>query len=550
MYSIRRAHVMRRLSQLIVLSMIMLLISPDIKVFGEDSIDEYIDTMTVREKIGQIMMIGFMGNSLNNADIEHIQAIRPGGIVFYKRNIKDISDISTLTESIQNISMEKNFPMLFAIDQEGGIVHRIEGRLYRPPSAPAIGAANSKELAKDVGLSVGNSLKKLGININFAPVLDVPNEIASSPMRQRSFSNNVDTVATLGSAYIKGLRKAGVLSTAKHFPGIGRTTDDTHKVLPLLTWHNQHEREKDLYPFKTAVENGVDCIMVGHILAEPGDRQNPVSLSSYWLTEVLRDQMGFNGLIIVDNLEMKPIAKLMSVPEAAVRSFRAGADIILVTHERSNQKEVFKALWNAVQEKTITMKRLDESLGRILRAKSRIKTFKNDSRLPLRLLDVSRSVAEQSVVSLKMKGLTDFKMKKKIKVLYVGFNALFYKMLYNHFEESHMLNTTLPNFTKMYSNISLKEFLQGFDAVILDTGYRDLSQIILLCKDLKLQWIMFITQPWTSRQWLTKYHPERGVIVFDSDILHYGAAVEVLSGKRKARGIFPYSGIIPDIYTY
>jgi hypothetical protein len=260
--------------------------------------------------------------------------------------------------------------------------------------------------------------------------------------------------------------------------------------------------------------------------------------------------MGFNGLIIVDNLEMKPIAKIMSVPEAAVRSFRAGADIILVTHERSNQKEVFKALLNAVQEKTITMKRLDESLGRILRAKFRIKTFKNDSRLPLKLLDVSRSVAEQSAVSLKMKGLTDFKLKKSSKVLYVGFNALFYKMLYNHFEESHMLNTTLPNFTKMYSNISLKEFLQGFDAVILDTGYRDLSQIILLCKDLKLQWIMFITQPWTLRQWLTKYHPERGVIVFDSDILHYGVAVEVLSGKRKARGIFPYSGIIADIYTY
>ena len=211
-----------------------------------------------------------------------------------------------------------------AIDQEGGLVHRLRGDYYRPPSAPAIGAAHSEELARNVGLATGSALRELGININLTPVLDMPANILTSPMTMRSFGDHPQTVEKLGTAYIRGIQDAGLLAAAKHFPGIGRGLGDSHFKVPHLFWETNGERENDLLPFRGAVQQGVDLVMVGHVIAEPGDARLPVSLSSFWMEEVLRQEMGFKGLVIVDNIEMKAIQDLMSIPEAAVQSFKAG----------------------------------------------------------------------------------------------------------------------------------------------------------------------------------------------------------------------------------
>ncbi|HID39020.1 MAG TPA: glycoside hydrolase family 3 protein, partial [Calditrichaeota bacterium] len=200
--------------------------------YAADKASDYISKMTLEEKIGQIMFIGFQGNSLNSKNMNHLKKINPGGIVFYRRNFEDASDIPSLISIIKSITKNHYLPLFFAIDQEGGIVHRIKGEYYKPPSVPAIGAINSAEITREVGLSVGNALRDLGININFAPVLDVPIDLLSSPMSRRSFSDNPKTVARLGTAYIKGLQDAGMLSTAKHFPGMGRTHEDSHHTLP------------------------------------------------------------------------------------------------------------------------------------------------------------------------------------------------------------------------------------------------------------------------------------------------------------------------------
>jgi len=259
-----------------------------------DRVEEYINGMTLREKVGQLILLGIQGRGFDAKNNGHIKKINPGGIVFYGRNLKDADDIPHLISKIQSFFGKRDLPMFFAVDQEGGLVHRIEGEMYRPPSAPAMGAANSEELSREVGQSVGQALKALGININLAPVLDVPADIRSSAMAMRSFGSDSRAVARLGTAYIRGLRDAGVLATAKHFPGIGRTNEDSHRSIPRIVWKSHNERDNDITPFRSAIREGVDIIMTGHVIAEPGDAGNLVSLSTYWMKGVLRKEMGFN----------------------------------------------------------------------------------------------------------------------------------------------------------------------------------------------------------------------------------------------------------------
>lgn len=262
-------------------------------MYADDSVDKYINKMTIGQKIGQLVLMGFQGRSLNKQDIAHIKKIHPGGIVFYARNFNDASDVAPFIEKITSVFKNNEVPMFFAIDQEGGIVHRIEGEYFKPPSAPSIGAAYSEEIAREVGRSIGSTLRNLGININLAPVLDMPSDILSSQMTLRSYSNDSKIVEKLGVAYINGLKEAGLLSTAKHFPGIGRANKDPHHILQHIAWGTQDEKDNDIEPFKGAIKAGVDIIMVGHFIAEPGDAKNPISLSSYWMKDMLKKRYWF-----------------------------------------------------------------------------------------------------------------------------------------------------------------------------------------------------------------------------------------------------------------
>src|SRR4030042_6183356 len=174
---------------LFIIAIIVLLLKPFTNLYAEDVLNEQIKRMTIEQKIGQLLFVGFQGKTICSEDIAHLKNINPGGIVFYARNFKDATNVSSLISKIKSIFKNQDLPMFFAIDQEGGIVHRIKGESYRPPSQPAIGATNSEKLAREVGQSVGNALKSLGININLAPVLDVPADIFSSPMTLRGYRN-------------------------------------------------------------------------------------------------------------------------------------------------------------------------------------------------------------------------------------------------------------------------------------------------------------------------------------------------------------------------
>jgi beta-N-acetylhexosaminidase len=518
-------------------------------LYADDDVIEYINGLTLPEKIGQLMLIGFQGKTLSSKDMTHLKKLKPGGIVFYGRNFEDASDIPPLIIKIQSIFQNKKLPLFFAIDQEGGIVHRIEGQYQKPPSAPSIGAINSEDLAREVGLAVGNALRELGININFAPVLDVPTDLLSSPLRRRSYSIDSRTVAQLGTAYITGLRNAGILSTAKHFPGIGRTYEDTHYTLPHIKWKTTNEKDSDIMPFQYAIKTGVDMIMVGHVTAEPGDSGNPVSLSSYWMTDVLREVLDFKGLVLVDNIEMKPIEDIMPISEAAVQSFKAGADIIMVSHRRKTQEEVFNSLMNAVNKGDITLERLNESLRRIIEAKKKI--LSRDTLSPNKnLRELSMSVAEETVTILTLRDFPFYTINKNDTVLFIGNNKIISDAMKYTFKHTYILDTSLSNYKKLYPETSFEEFIKKIDALLIEASYTDAAHIISLCNRLNKKY--FVLQSYFSdiHKTIERLRPKQIIITYESDRENLHVVFEILMGLRKAKGRLPSYVIIPTGYTY
>jgi len=514
-----------------------------------DTVSEYVNKMTLREKVGQLMMVGIQGQRNDAKDTAHIKKINPGGIIFYGRNLKDAGDIPQLIVGIESLLSKSTFPMFFAVDQEGGLVHRVEGEMYRPPSAPAIGAANSEALSREVGQSVGGSLRALGINVNLAPVLDVPANIISSPMLMRSFSNNHETVSRLGTAYILGLKDAGILATAKHFPGIGRAQGDSHVGLPRITWERQDDREKDMLPFRKAITAGVDIVMVGHFVAEPGDSKYPVSLSLYWMEQVLRKDMGFDGLIIVDNIEMKGIRDIMPIAEAAVKSFQSGADMIMVSHEKRNQEVVFNALLDAVTTGKVSHERLNVSMKRIMGAKMRIMSSSSARISDRTLKDISKSIAEASITYLSTKESHPLIMKKGASVLYMGYNSILFSTLKDFFGHAEILNTTLENYRKVNPEIPVNKFMKKFDAVIMDADYTDALEIISTCVNLNKEYVVILTLPGRFQKTIDRLSPGRIVLTFENTKIHLNMALEIISGIRKAKGKLPYNLTLPESYV-
>ena len=519
-------------------------------VCADDQAGEHISGLTLRQKVGQLLLLGFQGKDLDAKDSAHIRKLSPGGIVFYRRNFGDASGITLLISNIKAIFGKNSLPMFFAVDQEGWIVHRIGGELYTPPSAPSIGAIGSEELARETGLAVGSALRRLGININLAPVLDVPADIIASPMTTRCFSNDFKTVEALGASYIRGLKAAGLLATAKHFPGIGRAQGDAHHKLPHIRWDNTGEKDNDILPFTGAIKAGADMIMVGHVITEPGDTANPVSLSSYWMRDVLRKEMGFDGLIIVDNIEMKAIKDIMSVPKAAVKAFKAGADVIMVSHERKNQMAVFDALLNAVRTGDIPMERLDDSLRRIADAKKKIMSY--SSKEPdSTLLVLSRQVAEGSVSDVRLKNVPYGDISRKARVLYAGSNIRMIEVVKDFFSYAGTLDVSLLQYKKMNPEIGIEEFIRRFDGVIIDASYPDAADILSLCNEHNVEYVVLLSSyPSYTLKTIERLQPKRMVITLENSTSHLHAAVEVISGLRQAKGTLPYKIRLPQDYTY
>jgi beta-N-acetylhexosaminidase len=333
-----------------------------------------IHQMSLQEKIGQMLLCGFQGTEPTEELESLIAEHRIGGVIFFARNVENTKQVAALSSSLQGIA-ERNgtLPLWVSIDQEGGMVARITEGVALMPGSMALAAGDAgPEGAYEASLISGKELRALGINLNFAPDLDVNNNPDNPVIGVRSFGESPELVAQYGSQAVRGFQEANVVATAKHFPGHGDTNVDSHLDLPTITHGEERIRSVELVPFIEAIDAGVDAIMSSHIYfpaLEPN--KLPVTLSKTVLTGLLRDELGFDGVIMTDCMEMHAISEHYGTVAAAVMAVEAGADLVLISHRRDLQIGAIAAIEQAVREGRITEAQIDASVERLLALKAR-----------------------------------------------------------------------------------------------------------------------------------------------------------------------------------
>lgn len=323
--------------------------------------------MTLQEAIGQLFILGFEG-SQPSSDLEtFVRDLTPGGLILFGRNLGSPEEIATLTNSLQEVSPT---PLFFAIDQEGGKVARLQAPFTRWPSAETIGAVGSMELTTAIAASMGRELMAVGVNMNMAPVLDVLTNPANPVMAGRSYGSDPHMVAQHGIAFFRGLTAQGVIAVGKHFPGHGDTTVDSHVALPIVPHDLDRLSAAELVPFAAAISADIPALMTAHLLIPVLDQELPATLSRRILTDLLRERMGFHGLVISDDLLMQGIADSTSPGEAAVRFLEAGGDLMLICHDQAAQRQALRAVAEAVETGRLSEARIRVSCDRIARVKA------------------------------------------------------------------------------------------------------------------------------------------------------------------------------------
>jgi beta-N-acetylhexosaminidase len=323
--------------------------------------------MTLREAIGQLFILGFEGRAPSFAVEDFIREHNPGGVILFARNLGSPEEIAMLTNALQAASPT---PLFVAIDQEGGKVTRLEPPFTQWPSAGAVGAVGSSELAYAMAHAMAKELLAVGINMNLAPVLDVLTNPANPIMAGRCFGNDPQVVTRLGMAVFGGLKDMGVLAVGKHFPGHGDTTVDSHLGLPVVPHDQARVVAVELAPFVAAIGEGIPALMTAHLLVPALDPERPATLSRPILTELLRERLGFSGLLVSDDLLMRGIADTTPPGEAAVRFLEAGGDCVLICHDAEAQRQAILAVVEAVELGHLSEARVRLSCDRIAKAKA------------------------------------------------------------------------------------------------------------------------------------------------------------------------------------
>lgn len=363
--------------------------------------------LTLEQKVGQMFICGFNALTPNEHANILIEQFQVGGICYFRRNVKTLPQLAELSASLQQLaSGSQPFPLLISIDQEGGMVARIDHEgISRIPGNMALGAAGSAEDAYRVAQIGARELRSLGVNMNFAPCLDVNNNPRNPVIGVRSFGEDPHAVAELGTAAIKGYQEEGVSATAKHFPGHGDTSVDSHLGRASVPHDLERLRSVELFPFAQAIKDGVDAIMTAHVsfpAIEPSDL--PATLSHAVLTGLLREEMGFEGLIVTDCLEMHAISKEYGIPEGAIRAIEAGADCVLVSHMLSEQTAAITAVIEAVRGGRLPVELIDKAVDRILALKQR--NAKLAEELPVHPIGEVAEETKQLLAQIAGRGIT------------------------------------------------------------------------------------------------------------------------------------------------
>lgn len=336
-----------------------------------DTIALQVSSMSLEEKIGQMLLVGIDGTVLDDQAKRMITEDKVGGIILYKDNIQDLKGMVSLVNSMKESNNGNPAPLFMSIDQEGGKVSRMPKEYASFPSNGTVGTRSDADAAEMMGKLLAREVISAGFNMNFAPVLDINSNPDNPVIGDRSFGNSAELVITLGIAEMKGIESEDVVPVVKHFPGHGDTSVDSHLELPIVNKSAEELAKLEWLPFQAAIKEGTDAVMVAHILFPKLDPDKPASLSSKIIGELLRGDMKYQGIVITDDLTMGAIMKNYDLATAAVDTINAGSDILLIAHGYENEKRVIESLLDQVKKGKIQETRIDESVYRILALKAK-----------------------------------------------------------------------------------------------------------------------------------------------------------------------------------
>jgi beta-N-acetylhexosaminidase len=438
----------------------------------EKDIEALIGSMSLDEKIGQLFMIGVNGTEANADSIEMVEKYGAGGVILFARNITGGAQVKKM---IAGLAERAKYPLAISIDQEGGLVLRLTTGATVLGGNMALAACGGKlydEYCAEWGRITGEELRELGFTLNLAPVLDV-NNIKNPGIGARSFSDDPALCARLGASLIRSVQKQGVSACAKHFPGKGNASVDAHLDLPVIDSTLDEMRNFELVPFKSAIEAGVDAAMTAHVVYRGIEGETlPATLSYKVLTGLLKDELGFEGPLITDDMEMGAIKNYYEQHEACFRSFMSGADIILICHTKELQIKTM----NYFKEKYICGElcdeRLTDALTRIFRMKSRHESlagaegraidYDKNAEFAQKLADASVTlVSDEAGILEKIRiGALDLKKMKNIFLVEAKFSAI------TQVEDVEENSALLSMMEKELSGTAVKLIHEKFDVKI------------------------------------------------------------------------------------
>lgn len=390
---------MYRLNRFTLFIILLFLITFFQNLSSEEISDEF--------KLGQTIQVELIKEDINKT-IDIIKKYHVGSIIFYRQiNLKDSIEIFN---KLQQVSLEyTHIPLIYAADFETGAAYNMKECATVFPHEMGVAATGSPALAENIAKAVASEAKSMGVYWNYSPVADVNTNHNNPVIGIRSFSDDPYVVSQFVEAFIKGYQSTGIIATAKHFPGHGNTDVDSHFNLPVINDDLNTLTNIHLKPFERAIQNNVKSIMTAHIIVNALDSVNPATFSKTTLTDLLRDTMGFNGIIVTDALNMDAIDEFYNVDKAALNALNAGANVLMATGDYNEQTRILDGLFNALKNNKINKEMLNNSFNRMMKLKGNLGILDNP------IIDYNKAV--QACSSIEHKKLSKEAFEKSLTLL-------------------------------------------------------------------------------------------------------------------------------------
>lgn len=537
--------------------------SPDFMTQATPWADSVFATMSQEEKIGQLFNIAAYSNKGSEHEAEIIQKIEKyhiGGVTFFQGGPQRQAKLTN------NYQAKSKIPLMVAIDGEWGLSMRLDSTM-KYPWQMTLGAIEDDHLIYEMGVDIGKQLKRVGVNVNFAPVVDINNNPKNPVINARSFGESKERVARKGIAYMKGMQSQKVLATAKHFPGHGDTDSDSHKTLPVVNQNKERIESLELYPFKALIQEGVGAMMTAHLYLPAYTRSNQIasSLSNKIVDSLLRQELGFEGLIFTDGLNMGGVANYQRSAQIDIQALEAGNDILLLSKD---VEAGFAAIQKALQNGELSQAKIDASVHRILKAKEWMGVHRSNQ-VPLKGLLADLNSKKYSVLETKLvkSSLTVLKneedilpvknLKERIAVLSLAKEDVSYRP----FQKALNLYARVDTFH--YSNLpvsiqkGLMDTLLQYDKVIvgvhlsnkspwvsskIDNEFKNFLNILRLKKDVIVD---LFGNAYALNNFIAAANAKGLIVSYQNSALAQSLSAQLIFGAIEAKGKLPVS-LSPD----